>query len=82
MIDLSNIFENVLTGALPRWGKNTGYLSWRLRTMSRKNRATRSQQAVPATVPQGPNRPRSAPTVPHQLDEDEDNLTTSPGLSA
>ncbi|KAI9546029.1 hypothetical protein NQZ68_031319 [Dissostichus eleginoides] len=52
--------------------KNTGYLSWRLRTMSRKNRATRSQQAVPATVPQaqGPNRPRSAPTVPHQLDGD------------
>ncbi|KAI9523083.1 hypothetical protein NQZ68_031172 [Dissostichus eleginoides] len=40
--------------------------------MSRKNRATRSQQAVPATVPQaqGPNRPRSAPTVPHQLDGD------------
>ncbi|KAK1896630.1 Granulocyte-macrophage colony-stimulating factor [Dissostichus eleginoides] len=52
--------------------KNPGYLSWRLRTMSRKNRATRSQQAVPATVPQaqGPNRPRSAPTVPHQLDGD------------
>ncbi|KAK1887500.1 Granulocyte-macrophage colony-stimulating factor, partial [Dissostichus eleginoides] len=52
--------------------KNTGYLSWRLRIMSRKNRATRSQQAVPATVPQaqGPNRPRSAPTVPHQLDGD------------
>ncbi|KAJ4946742.1 hypothetical protein JOQ06_008788 [Pogonophryne albipinna] len=64
--------------------KNTGYLSWRLRTMSRKNLTTRSQQAVPATVPQaqGPNRPRSAPTVPRQLDEDEDNLTTSPGLSA
>ncbi|KAK1895633.1 Protein Smaug like 1 [Dissostichus eleginoides] len=58
--------------ALLRWGKNTGYLSWRLRTMSRKNRATRSQQAVPATVPQaqGPNCPRSAPTVPHQLDGD------------
>ncbi|KAF3840408.1 hypothetical protein F7725_019125 [Dissostichus mawsoni] len=50
------------------------FLSRRLqkRTMSRKNRATRSQQAVPATVPQaqGPNRPRSAPTVPHQLDGD------------
>ena len=40
--------------------------------MSRKNWATRSQQAVPATVPQaqGPNHPRSAPTVPHQLDGD------------
>ncbi|KAI4803772.1 hypothetical protein KUCAC02_025420 [Chaenocephalus aceratus] len=52
--------------------KDTGYLSWRLRTMSRKNRTTRSQQAVPATVlqAQGPNRPRSAPTVPHQLDGD------------
>ncbi|CAL8342215.1 unnamed protein product [Arctogadus glacialis] len=50
--------------------KNTGFLSWRLRTMSRKNRATGSPQA--ATVPQlqGPKRQRPAATEPQQLDGD------------
>ncbi|CAL8403543.1 unnamed protein product [Arctogadus glacialis] len=50
--------------------KNTGFLSWRLRTMSRKNRATGSPQA--ATVPQlqGPKRQRPAATEPLQLDGD------------
>ncbi|KAK0150713.1 hypothetical protein N1851_004674 [Merluccius polli] len=50
--------------------KNTGYLSWRLRNMSRKNRATGSPQATTVPKLQGPNRPRPAATVPQQLDGD------------
>ena len=50
--------------------KNTGFLSWRLRTMSRKNRATGSPQAGKVPQLQGPKRQRPAATDQQQLDGD------------
>ncbi|XP_078141265.1 uncharacterized protein LOC144539600 [Centroberyx gerrardi] len=47
--------------------KGTGYLAWRLKTMSRKTHQRPDSCIYPA---QGPNRQRSAATMPQQLDGD------------
>ena len=49
--------------------KGTGYLAWRLKTMTR---STTKQPAKEVSVPQeqGPKRRRSASTLPEQLDGD------------
>ncbi|XP_066506431.1 uncharacterized protein [Hoplias malabaricus] len=49
--------------------KGTGYLAWRLKTMSR-NRSHQPAKAITAPQAQGPNRRRSAATVSPQVDGD------------
>ncbi|XP_025765360.1 uncharacterized protein LOC109203258 isoform X2 [Oreochromis niloticus] len=49
--------------------KGTGYLAWRLKTMSR-SRDRRPEKVATSPQAQGPNRRRSTVTVPQQLDGD------------
>ncbi|KAL7859047.1 hypothetical protein SRHO_G00141940 [Serrasalmus rhombeus] len=49
--------------------KGTGYLAWRLKTMSR-NKSQRPVKATTVPQAQGPNRRRSVASVPEQLDGD------------
>lgn len=49
--------------------RNTGYLAWRLRTISR-NKGQRVVKAATVPQAQGPNRQRSAAIVLQQLDGD------------
>ncbi|XP_070401954.1 uncharacterized protein [Nothobranchius furzeri] len=49
--------------------KGTGYLAWRLKTMSR-SRYKRPEKVATSPHVQGPNRKRTATTVPQQLDGD------------
>ncbi|KAJ3593510.1 hypothetical protein NHX12_005844, partial [Muraenolepis orangiensis] len=49
--------------------KGTGYLAWRLKTMSRKTNWRPVKEAT-ATLAQGPKRQRSAATMPQQFEGD------------
>uniref|UniRef100_A0AAR2JGC8 Uncharacterized protein n=1 Tax=Pygocentrus nattereri TaxID=42514 RepID=A0AAR2JGC8_PYGNA len=49
--------------------KGTGYLAWRMKTMSR-NKSQRPVKATTVPQAQGPNRRRSGASVPEQLDGD------------
>ena len=50
--------------------KGTGYLAWRLKTMSR-NTAKRPAKEPSVPKDQGPRRRRQATTLPEQLDGDD-----------
>lgn len=70
MTDLCNdFFNNLQQEHFYDGEKGTGYLAWRLKTMSRNTEKRPARAATVAQAP-GPKRRRLAATLPEQLDGD------------